>query len=421
MKKVSIARLYLFYGLFSIFCNLAHPVTPTMFIEKGFGDYLFGVSFAAMSFSYFIGSLIWGRIGDRYGHIKVMAITMPVYGFAQFVFGITHTAFMTIAARLVAGFFSAGVFVCSMAYLVDMTDQESRGRHMSYYVAFNSVGAAFGYFIGGLVGNASILAVFILQTSAILLCGILTYVMLEDTQTSDNNFSLSMSINPFKSYNDIMGKMSIVLTTFLIAVFLTSFATTAYDNAFNYYLKDALNLPSSYNGIIKAIIGIVTLIVNFTINIYIVNHTETRKSIITVLLLCGISSMAVSFISGLYPFFIGNIVFFMFNAIYLPIQQSIVTSGHDSKTSGLISGIFNSVRAIGMIFGSLFSGFIYEWGNKLPFVTSSLIFFISVAISVKNLRQYKSELAEWFYEYGNKNYFGSNVFRNTNKFAVHIE
>jgi len=130
MKKSSISRLYLFYGLFSVFCNMAHPVTPTMFIEKGFGDYLFGVSFAAMSFSYFIGSLIWGKIGDNHGHIKIMAITMPIYGLAQFVFGIADTAFMTIAARLVGGFFSAGVFVCSMAYLVDMTDQENRGRHM---------------------------------------------------------------------------------------------------------------------------------------------------------------------------------------------------------------------------------------------------------------------------------------------------
>ncbi len=394
MKKASIGRLYLFYGLFSVFCNMAHPITPTMFIEKGFPDYLFGVSFAAMAFSFFVGSLVWGGIGDSRGHVKIMAFVMPIYGLSQFVFGITDSAFMTIVARLVGGFFSAGVFVCSMAYLVNLTNDENRGRYMSYYVAFNSVGSAFGYFLGGVIGSYSILAVIVSQTLTIVICGILTYMLLEDYEMVGAKFSMNTSINPFKSYNNIVGKMPVVLTTFLIAVFLTSFATTAYDNAFNYYLKDALSLSSSYNGIIKAIIGIVTLIANFTINIYIVNHTETRKSIITVLLLCGISSMVVPFISGLYPFFIGNIVFFMFNAIYLPIQQDIVTSGHDSRISGIISGIFNSVRAIGMIFGSLFSGFIYEWGNKLPFITSSIVFFISVAISVKNFKQYKSKHVE---------------------------
>lgn len=391
MKKSSIARLYLVYGLFSVFSNLGHPVTPTMFIEKGFGDYLFGVSFAAMSFCYFLGSLIWGTVGDRYGHIKVMSFVGPVYGVSQLLFGLTNTVFMTIVARLVGGFFSSGVFVCSLAYLVNLTNQETRGCQMSYYVAINSVGAAFGYFIGGVLGNYSITAVFILQTSMIVLNGILTYVIIADTDILKTKFTSGMSLNPFKSYSDLMGEMPKILMTFLASVFLASFATTAYDNAFNYYLKAALSLPSSYNGIIKAIIGIVTLTVNFTVNIYIEKYTDARKSLIIVLFLCGVSALAVPFIPVLYPFFVGNIVFFMFNAIYLPIQQDIVTRGQDLKTSGIISGIFNSVRAAGMIFGSLFSGIIYEMGSTLPFICAALVFFVSAGISVVNLKQYKSE------------------------------
>lgn len=260
---------------------------------------------------------------------------------------------------------------------------------MSYYVAINSVGAAFGYFIGGVLGNVSIFAVFVVQTSTIVFNGIMTYIFVDDSFNS-NKFTLNTSLNPFRAYNDIIGEMPKILITFLSAVFLTSIATTAYDNAFNYYLKDALGLPSSYNGIIKAIIGIVTLTVNFTVNIYIEKHLDARKSIIVVLFFCGISSLAVPFIPALYPFFVGNIIFFMFNAIYLPIQQDIVTRDQDSKTSGIISGIFNSVRAVGMIFGSLFSGIIYEYGNTLPFITTSIVFFISAIISVVNLRQYKT-------------------------------
>jgi len=80
----------------------------------------------------------------------------------------------------------------------------------------------------------------------------------------------------------------------------------------------------------------------------------------------------------------------MFNAIYLPIQQDIVTRGQNSKTSGIISGIFNSVRAGGMIFGSLFSGFIYELGSTLPFLSTAVVFFISSFISIINLKQEKS-------------------------------
>ncbi|WP_312811679.1 MFS transporter [Sedimentibacter sp.] len=389
MKKASIGRLYLCFGLFALCSSMGHPVTPTMFIEKGFADYVFGLSFAAMSLCYFFGSLIWGTVGDNYGHIKVMAFTGPVYGVTQLIFGMTDTVFMTIAARLAGGFFSAGIYVCSLAYLVNVTDQDNRGRHISYYVALTSVLAAFGYFVGGVVGNFSIRFVFVLQASLIFIYGILTYLLIEEVR-SDDRFTAGMSLNPFKSYSNLIGEMPKILITFLIAVFLTSFASTAYDNAFNYYLKDALNLSSSYNGIIKAIIGIVTLIVNFTVNIYIEKHFNPRMSMIIVLLLCGISSLSVTFIPYLYPFFIANIIFFMFNAIYLPIQQDIVTRGQNSKTSGIISGIFNSVRAGGMIFGSLFSGFIYELGSTLPFLSTAVVFFISAFISIINLKQEKS-------------------------------
>lgn len=391
MKKISLIRFYVSYALFSIFANVAHPITPTMFTNLGYPDYMFGVSFAAMAFSVFLSSPFWGKVGDNIGHAKVFAITMPLYGLSQMWFGLSTTIFMTTLSRLFCGFFSGGTVVASMAYVVNVTKQEDRGRYMSYYAATSSVFSAFGYFVGGVLGNKSIFMVFILQTIGLCIAGILTYFTLEDADRNKFTYSTS-SINPFKALIDMKEIMSISLITFLIAVFLTSFATTAYDNALNYYIKAALNLPSSYNGIIKAVIGIVSLIVNFTINIYIVTKTDTRKSIIIVLALCGISSMAVPFIHVTMMFFIGNIVFFMFNAIYLPIQQVLVTKDQDAETSGIISGVFNSIRAVGMIFGSLFAGFIYAYGNVLPFIGASIAFILSSIISYVNFRQHLIKL-----------------------------
>jgi DHA1 family multidrug resistance protein-like MFS transporter len=363
-----------------------------MFIDKGFDAYLFGVAFATMSFAVFIASPIWGKIGDSIGYGKVTAVSMPAYGLAQLGFGLTNSAVITIIMRFLGGFFAAGALVCSMAYLVNITTEIDRGKVMSYYVAISSVGSAFGYFIGGIVGSNSLILVFIIQSVGLVSLGLLTYFTLGDTDRVKTEFTFDITLNPFKSFEGIGGEFPKILATFLGAVFLTSFATVAFDNAFNYYLRDALSLSSSYNGIIKAIIGIVTLIVNFTINIYIAKNTEARKSIIYVLILCGISSMIVPFINGLNTFFIANIVFYTFNAIYLPIQQDIVTQGQNVSNSGAISGIFNSVRSAGMIFGSLFSGFIYSVGNYLPFIFASIAFFLSVVISYINYIQYKKDI-----------------------------
>lgn len=390
MKKSPIFKLLFFYGIFSVFANVIHPITPTMFTNLNFPDYMFGVSFAAMSTAVFLFSPALGKLGDNFGHGKLFALSMPFYAIAQMGFGLSDNITTTIIARFFGGLFSGATVVCSLAYVINYTNEENRGKYMTFYVAINSACSAFGYFLGGVLGSRSLMQVFMLQFGVLVLAGFAAYYLMEDPEKQYHNFSItdSLDINPFSSFLKIKGTLTKSSITFLIAVFFTSFATIAYDNAFNYYIKEALNLDSSYNGIIKAVIGIATLIVNFTINIYIVKKTNIRKSIMVILLLCSTTSFLVIFIWESTAFFIANVIFFMFNAMYLPIQQQLMTDGYDSKTSGIISGVFNSVRSAGMISGSLFAGFIYAWGNKLPFASASAVFLLSAFISYKNYKQH---------------------------------
>lgn len=394
MKKVSLKRFFVYYGIFFCFSNVAHPITPTMFTEWGFPDYMFGVSFAAMAFAMFLTSPFWGKLGDKMGHAAIMGITMPIYAFSQYWFGVSQTPLIATIARLCCGASSGAVVVASMAYVVSVADERSMGRTMSCYAAINSIMSAFGYFIGGVVGSWSLRAVFVIQTAVITVLGIVTYLTLGDTDRDGHAVSQSGSLNPFRAFLDMRGFLSVALITFLVTVFLANFATTAYDNAFNYYLKAALMLPSSYNGIIKAVIGIISLAVNFTINIYIINKTNIMRTIIGIFAMCGITSGAVVLMPGMAPFFAANIIFFMFNAIYIPVQQVIATQIGDAGSSGTISGTFNSVKSMGMIFGALIAGFVYMWSNTLPFIMASAAFLISAVVAFVNYRQCKNKVKE---------------------------
>ena len=51
---------------------------------------------------------------------------------------------------------------------------------------------------------------------------------------------------------------------FLTVVFLTGFASNCHENAFNYFLKAELDFKPVYNGLIKAVIGLIGLIANFS-------------------------------------------------------------------------------------------------------------------------------------------------------------
>jgi len=386
LKKVSIFRLILIGSTFSLLANCVHPITPTLFVNLNFPDYMFGVAFATMSIAVSLSSPLWGRLGSKIGYVKIMLLGIPGYGLGQLIFGIAKTPFIALVGRFVAGWFSAAVFVAIMAYTVNITTNENRSKYMSYYAAFSSFAGAMGYLVGGLLGDISIKLTFYVQVvSTLVLTLIAALILGESSNTSTYVYDINKSVTVNKK-----GIYTTALVTFLVGVFICSFATTAYDNAFNYYIKAELDFPASYNGIIKAVIGIIGLTANFTINIYIIKNTNVRKSIIFILLLCGISTFAVPFIPSVLYFILGNIVFFTFNAMYIPIQQALATMNVNKNDSGVISGVFNSITSAGRIAGALFAGFAYSFGSKIPFFAASIAFLLAVLVSTYNYRQHKS-------------------------------
>lgn len=402
MKKVSLLRFFIIEALFCCFQGLVHPITPTIFKNLLYPDYVFGLVSASTATAMFLFSPAWGNFGDKIGHSRAFSIALPIYSLSQIAFGLSTKPLMSIISRFFSGFSGGGAMVVAMAYVVNITNKENRAKIMSYYAAFNAVSMSMGYFIGGVIGNISISAVFIIQAVALCLASVLTLVFIKDPEIDENKYIYNSSpnfINKFVKKNDAMPKLLRIL---LIAVFLTSIASYSYDNAFNYYIKADLNLPSTYNGVIKAITGIIGLISNFTINIYLAKKTDLKKSIIVLLFLCGTFALSVPFMPSINTFFILSMVYFALNSIYLPIQQVLVIEDIDEKSCGVISGIFNSVRSVGMIFGSLVVGFLYAIDSKLPFIISSLafilgaivciIYYIRTKIICKNSRKKKGEV-----------------------------
>ena len=88
---------------------------------------------------------------------------------------------------------------------------------------------------------------------------------------------------------------------FLFAVnILTNFGNTGFDQAFNYYLKDALGLTSSYNGIVKALVGLISFAANMTLCIWIINRTKVRRSLVVIVLVCTCPPWELRYFPTLY-------------------------------------------------------------------------------------------------------------------------
>lgn len=371
------------FSLLTIFNNAAHPITPTVINRLGMPNYMFGVSYAIMSATYFLFAPLWGRISDRIGRAKTIAFMTVGNSLGQLIFALSPSAFPLVAGRMITGMFAGGYHVSAMAYVADISTPETLGKNTSVYAAITSVSTAGGFLFGGLLGDLGIGVTFSAQCIGLVLTGSLFFFLLDNAQVYDRSTPISLkTANPFSAFAASKPMWSTGIVLLFVGVFAASFATNGYDNAFNYYIKDILNFPPSYNGMIKAFVGLIGLTANFTINLWLVNHTDNFKSIIGVFALCASSLICVVLTGGTASFIVFNIIFYIFNAIYLPIQQAIVANSTDKVSNGVKLGIFNSIRALGMVFGPLTAGFAYTAWSKLPFALCAAAFALAVVSSI---------------------------------------
>lgn len=381
-KKTVVRRIFVFYLIFSILTNMLNPVTPALFLELKMPDYMFGVGFACMAVATFIFSPIWGKMCRKIGCVNVFVLGFLLYGCTQVLFSVSTEQLPILFCRFFGGVaYSAGV-VASMSCLMDIAEEHEKYNYMLYHSAITTIGVALGYSLGGIVGSVSVDAVFKTQIVTLFVLTIATKILMKESMfpkvepdTADNKKAGNKGAS--------MSKSSLV---FLIIVLLSSFATTSYDQAYNYYIKEALNLPNYCNGLIRGGIGIIALAVDFTIGIWIVKSNKARKKIIPVFAMCAITAWLAPQIHTVWIFIIANFIFFAFNSLYVPVQQALAAdSGGEDST--VIAARFTSILFVGKITGSLFSGFIYSYGNTLPFLAAAVVFLLSAVLSWVNYRQ----------------------------------
>lgn len=389
MRKSSLYRFYVLMFMEVVAANMVHPVTPTFLTDLQMPEYMFGAAFAAMSLTNFLFCPFWGAMGDGIGRVKTLVITIAGYAFGQLMFFYSTTIWQILVARMIAGVFSGGCTVSLMAYVADTADPDQCGKHMAICAALTSAAIAVGYLVGGLLGDIAVRVAFLSQVGVLCLSSAgMGLFLLDGAHYRRQRINISRAANPFSVFTDSRELFSFPMTVFLVTVFLGCFASTAYDNAFNYYLKDQFRFPPSYNGYIYAAIGVVGISVNMTLGLWLQRKTDGRFPLAVIFVAAGLALAASLKISQVGFYIAVNMIFYVCNSMYLPLQQALAIR-QGKGDHGTISGVFSSVRAAGMVSGSLSAGFLYEIAPLLTMGVCAIVFFVTAAIVLFNRYQYK--------------------------------
>lgn len=315
-----------------------------------------------------------------YSSKKVMFIGCIGYAIGQIIFSRSTTEWGIFLARCLAGAFIGGIMVCFLTYVINMSDPEYRGRNLAISSTLSTVVSAFGFLIGGFLGEISIQTAFYAQIILLIVCGFLFLFLLKDdssgkaSQEKLRPSDFIKDANPFVAFLDAKTFLNGTIVILFVVVFLANCGTYAYDQCFNYYIKDQFGFTSAYNGVIKAIVGFMALISNATICMWLIKKPNVPKSTAVILGICSFAMLGVVLIPWMVPFIIVVLVFYGVNAIYIPLLQDCAAKCGNESNSNMVMAFYNAIRSLGMIFGALIAGFIYKFSPKAPFAMAFFSF-----------------------------------------------
>lgn len=378
-------RYLLFFtamALFHLSSNFAHPVTPTIIQELGLPDYMFGLMLAVMMIANFTFSPFWGSINLYISSRQSLMICCLGYGVAQLGFAYATTQVGILFVRLLAGVFIGGIFVSLLTYVVNTAKPEDQGKYLTYSATIHSVFGAFGYLIGGVIGEYSIRAAFLLQAGTLCAAGLLFRLVCEPDARNAEKVSfreLTANASPLDAFRNGKYFMNTAFVLLFLVNVLINLGNTGFDQVFNYYLKDQLGLTSSYNGIIKAVVGLIAFVSNMTLCLWIIRKTDTKRSLVLLLAACTAAALGTVLSPRIAVFLFSGIVLYAGYSVSIPVLQNMVAVRADPAQKNLVMGFYNASKSLGSIIGSLMAGFLYAVHVKLPFAIIAAVYTLSIA------------------------------------------
>jgi len=399
-KYQKVYMIFILYLLQQIAANLGHPVTPQFVSNLGIEDYMFGVFFASMSFGLMIGGIFWGALGETINKKYLIFIGLLLYGLGQFGFGYLGNQYLMTIARVVSGFGAASAVTLFVSQIVESSPRNKRTKNLGYNVAFLTIGASIGYYLGGqlgdndffirLLGTNNLSVVFLIQ--ALMNVALAFYVLyifnFEEKEVKPVKQSMFSSLKYITSL-----KWTYII--FFISLTLYSMGKVNVEKYLDVYFND-LGYSTADIGTFVMVTGIISLFASFVI----VPLFAKMKKQLPAILFIQLGSAVILFIvfrssNFLISVYTLYMLFIMFRTVYQPLEQNYISNHVQDGKYSLTMGIRQSFFSLGMILGPLLGGFLYQKKPLVLFDSSAVLFILSgILVILLIIENHRNRLRE---------------------------
>ena len=150
-KKTNLGKFTIFRGILALIIGLTSPLISIYLLRYLGLDY---VTYMAIYLSGTLFSVItlnlWGKIADKYGNYRVIALTTIIIPFTPILWILSSSPlYLFIVPAILGGTAWSAFIMASGNFIYDNTTKKTRGRSISYFNFLTAVGGL----VGGLISS----------------------------------------------------------------------------------------------------------------------------------------------------------------------------------------------------------------------------------------------------------------------------
>jgi len=367
MRKASIGTIFLTVFLDLLGFGLVVPFLPQIAREFGATSSMAPLVGTVYSLMQFLLIPIWGRLSDRVGRRPVLLWSIAAAAVGMSILGFASALWMVFFARIWSGAATANLAV-AQAYIADVTTPENRARGMGVIGVAFGLGFVLGPFVGGELGTipvfgrpgplAAFAAAGLSTLNFFLALRFLPESLPPERRGKDLRSASPFELRPFREAAKVPG-----LGTAFVVQFILLFAFSGMEQTFSLFTSDAFHMNAQGTGRVLGFVGVIMIIVQGA-----AIRPLTRRFGETNLIRVGVVLETGAFVllgrspnlqAATTALFLAAGIIAVGSGLVTPSVSSYVSRRSDRRTQGTTLGAFQSLGALGRVFGPAAAGAAY--------------------------------------------------------------
>ncbi|MET3506226.1 MFS transporter [Halalkalibacter oceani] len=350
------------------------PIISPYAVSVGAGDVLVGAIVAVYSLANMAGNVIGGHWIDRLGYKKMLAFGMVTVGLVLLLYPLAQTGEQLFVIRFLHGLAGGVLIPAAFALIGERSGAGRKGKTMAFAGAAIGIAAITGPAIGGaLASRGEYSAVFFFTAGLFFVALLVCFPSIPQQATAAERSKVK-----WQDVWLLMKQLPLLQASMAAFALMVSNGTLAYALPLK---VGEIDFTTATTGMLLSLYGITALVVFVTPLNRIYEWFRAWKLVVTGLVLIALSLTIIHFVLQIEWLVLAMLIYGTGFSLVFPSMNQMVADASTAVNRGKAYGIFYAFFSLGVVAGSLLSGFAREQFGA-PFLFSALLMLSCTALLV---------------------------------------